>query len=61
MLGGLVGNSSSTGKASLRLDSVLVPQVELLDVTDRQRRQLGRRGLNLDVLNVSNIAARMNV
>ncbi|KAE8895107.1 hypothetical protein PF005_g1357 [Phytophthora fragariae] len=61
MLGGFVGNSPPTGKASRRHHSVVVPQVELLDVTDRQRRQLGCRGLNVDALNVANIAVRTSV
>ncbi|KAE8885828.1 hypothetical protein PF008_g381 [Phytophthora fragariae] len=58
MLGGLVGNKPCIKKQSLLHHAVAVPHVEAVRVSERQQRDLERKGLNLDALNVVNIAVR---
>ncbi|KAE9309782.1 hypothetical protein PR003_g20432 [Phytophthora rubi] len=61
MLDGLIGNAPPTNEKSLRHHDVVIPHVELLDISKRQRRMLDRQGLNIDALNVVNIAVRNSV
>ncbi|KAE8992659.1 hypothetical protein PR002_g20469 [Phytophthora rubi] len=58
MLAGLVGNKPCIEKQSLRHHAVVVPHVEALRVSERQQRDLERKGLNLDALNGVNIVVR---
>ncbi|KAE8989650.1 hypothetical protein PR001_g21717 [Phytophthora rubi] len=58
MLAGLVGNKPCIKKQSLLHHAVVVPHVEAVRVSERQQRDLERKRLNLDALNVVNIAVR---
>ncbi|KAF1790686.1 hypothetical protein GQ600_27478 [Phytophthora cactorum] len=53
---GLIGNKPTTTKKSLRHHATVVPHVEALQVSERQQRGLKRQGLDIDALNVVNIA-----
>ncbi|KAE9163488.1 hypothetical protein PF004_g30127 [Phytophthora fragariae] len=61
MLDGLIGNAPPTNEKSLRHHDVVIPHVELLGISKRQRRMMDRQGLNIDALNVVNIAVRNSV
>ncbi|GMF50595.1 unnamed protein product [Phytophthora fragariaefolia] len=61
MLDGLIGNVPSTDKKTLRHHAVILPHVEILKVSKRQQHCLKRRGINMDALNVVNIAVRPSV
>ncbi|KAG2935047.1 hypothetical protein PC119_g328 [Phytophthora cactorum] len=56
MLSGSIGNKPTTTKKSLRHHATVVPHVEALQVSERQQRGLKRQGLDIDALNVVNIA-----
>ncbi|KAG6951614.1 hypothetical protein JG688_00013659, partial [Phytophthora aleatoria] len=53
---GLIGNKPTTTKKSLRHHATVVPHVEALQVSESQQRGLKRQGLDIDALNVVNIA-----
>ncbi|GMG16689.1 unnamed protein product [Phytophthora fragariaefolia] len=61
MLDGLIGNVPSTDKKTLRHHAVILPHVEILKVSKRQQHCLKRRGVNMDALNVVNIAVRSSI
>ncbi|KAF4035643.1 hypothetical protein GN244_ATG12309 [Phytophthora infestans] len=61
MLEGLIENKPATTKSSLRHHNVVVPHMDALQISEHQRRYLERHDLDVDALDVVNIAARSAV